>query len=125
MVISTSLALGIIIGFVIVQMFGSVFWRCLSCGTKTPEEQNLAIERLAGMYSAPAVKQDDKSLLSQSNRQELRESSSDEEEKLAEDLRTQVDAYFPVRLDGDTIDANDVENVDNQEKGEITSNTME
>ncbi len=122
MVISTSLALGIILGFVIVQMFGSVFWRCLNCGTKTQAEQQLAIERLAGMYSAPSVKQDEKSLLQQSSREQLRESSSDEEEKLAENVRSQLDAYFPVRLDGDTMDANDVENVGNQDKGEISSN---
>lgn len=58
MVISTSLSLGLIIGFVSVQGFASVFWGVLCCG-KSHHHKQKVLDRVAGMYSAPATEHDD------------------------------------------------------------------
>ena len=58
MVISTSLSLGLIVGFVTVQCAGSMFWNILCCGRAVSEKQ-VVLGRLAGMYSVPITSDDD------------------------------------------------------------------
>jgi hypothetical protein len=57
MVISTSLALGVIIGFVLVQGVGFMFWSLIQ--KNFTGELKVAFGRMAGMYNVPITKYDD------------------------------------------------------------------
>ena len=58
MVISTSLALGLIIGFSIVQVVGVFLWKVF--GSDRPQDEIFnSLSRLAGMYSNPMTLEDD------------------------------------------------------------------
>lgn len=61
MIVSTSLALGLIIGFTVVSVFEMLFGSCscLQDKLKTEAQKNRAKGRRAGMYTAPPNKDDD------------------------------------------------------------------
>lgn len=71
MVISTSLALGLIVGFVVIQCAGSIllYSKCLG---KVDEKKKRALGRLAGMYNVPITKQDDQFAASERSAAQLR-----------------------------------------------------
>lgn len=63
LVISISLALGLIVGFAAVQLMGAAFWKFCRCCFKSAEQDHARWlrqnERMEGMYSAPATQNDD------------------------------------------------------------------
>ena len=111
MVISTSLALGLIIGFTSVQVFGSIFLRLLTPG-KSHDEKIHALARLAGMYSAPATILDDPVTSGGPNQRSEQDGHSNQgagrNYSLVDDKQNHheisvEDPFFPVPLDGDEI----------------------
>lgn len=95
MVISASLSLGLIIGFVTVQCVGSLFWNLL-CGDKSGSHKEVVLGRLAGMYSVPLRSEDDPDAKQKTDQLESRQSDVVEETDAAKKVAKEVSSYFPV-----------------------------
>jgi hypothetical protein len=74
MVISTSLALGVIIGFALVQGVSLMFWSVIK--KKITGEIRVAFGRMAGMYNVPITKYDDPDAVEQQTSEEIETSSN-------------------------------------------------
>ncbi len=114
MVISTSLSLGLIVGFVTVQIAGSIFWSCLCCG-RPMKEKEVVLGRLAGMYSVPVSHDDDPSeRLKHPLAYEVNRPSVQDEE--TENVTKDVPSYFPVKtLENDELEDKIIVNKDDEE----------
>lgn len=104
MIISTSLALGLVVGFATVQVFEGVFdmCGCFQDKMKNDEELQRAKSRRHGMYSAPASK-------------------SDDPESVAEEFRKAIMHGASTEREADVIfNAVDVDQSDTIDQGEVT-----
>ena len=109
MVISTSLSLGLIIGFVTVQFVGSLCWSVFNRG-KSGSHKEVVLGRLAGMYSVPVRSEDDPDENKESDQSESRQSGIVEETHAAQEVAKQVSSYFPVSsLDDEEDEENKIE----------------
>ncbi len=95
MVISTSLALGLIIGFVMVQIVGSLWLRCQCRGEPTGRERR-ALSRLAGMYSVPVTKEDDQFAATERS---VKVNEGEADADADADANANSSSYFPVSLE--------------------------
>ena len=101
MIVSTSLALGLIFGFVIVQNLEVIFEAiCVKDTTKSEDSQQRAKNRRTGMYSAPPTNDDDPESVAKEFRRALEEGAS---------TPAEADAIF------DTIDIDRSGSIDRQE----------
>mmetsp|Transcript_14828 Transcript_14828/g.18086 ORF Transcript_14828/g.18086 Transcript_14828/m.18086 type:complete len:663 (-) Transcript_14828:177-2165(-) len=96
MVISTSLALGLILGFTIVQVVDLCFSKIPYAG-KSTNARKLARSRLAGMYSAPANNDDDP--VSLRSNAEVDRSGAGVAMKVGEGQDNNRKTHFPVSLE--------------------------
>jgi hypothetical protein len=96
MTISTSLSLGLIVGFVLVRVFGSIFWPIL-CFGKTSDERRRVLNRYVGMYSVPATTEDDPNEEKKKNEFSIVVNDSPISSDVGDEME-EVKSKFPVRM---------------------------
>lgn len=107
--ISVSLSLGLIIGFVFVEIFIYLSWN-VACSDRSVDERAFIIKKVKGMYSIPKSNEDDP---------ESEEVDDPESEEVDDSCRPSK--QFPVKLNSSNIDSTSCIDVELMAQDPLTS----